>query len=113
MNTAVRAWLIGQLGPNSDPADLDARYTRLGTARAVALEVLSERHAALLAQPATVNVSAVVSISTAENIKALERKITELRAGIPLAPDEDDPDGDGTALNSGPRIVQLTARPRR
>ncbi|MFJ9799829.1 hypothetical protein [Streptomyces sp. NPDC101145] len=113
MDTAVQAWLIGQLGPATDLADLTARYTRLGTARAVALEVLSERHAALLAQPATVNVSSVVSISNAENIKALERKIAELRAGIPLAPDEPDPDGDGTALDTSVHLVRLTARPRR
>ncbi|WP_228981265.1 hypothetical protein [Streptomyces sp. DH12] len=113
MDTAVRAWLTGQLGTATDLADLEARYTRLGTARAVALEVLSERHAALISQPATLNVSAVLSFSQAENIKALERKIAELRAGIPLAPDETDPDGDGTALDGGFNVIRLTARPRR
>jgi hypothetical protein len=113
VDTAVRAWLIGQLGTATDLTDLEVRYARLGTARAVAIEVLEERKAALIAQPANVSVSSVVSVSTAENIKAIERQIARLEAGRPLAPDEADPDGDGTASDDSLRIITLTARARR
>ena len=39
----MRRWLFAQLGPGTDTADLDARYARLGSGRAVALEVLREK----------------------------------------------------------------------
>ncbi|MFB9558630.1 hypothetical protein [Streptomyces roseoviridis] len=114
MDAAVRAWLTSQLGTTTDQADLDTRYTRLGTARAVALEVLRERLAALIHdQPSTINVSGVVSLSYAENIKAIERQITALENGEPPAPDDPgtlDPD-DGVPGGYG--IVQLVERPRR
>lgn len=113
MDAAVRAWLISQLGTTTSLVDLEQRYTRLRTARAVALEVLAERLAALLARPATINLSSVVSVSYAENIRALERKIATLQAGKPLAPDEADPDGDGTAGDNSIGVVQLVERPRR
>jgi hypothetical protein len=114
VDTAVRAWLTGQLGTSTDLADLETRYTRLATARAVALEVLYERRAALVHdQPASVNVSSVVAVAYTENIKAIERQIAELRTGIPLAPDETDPDGDGTAQDDSIALIRLTARPRR
>lgn len=112
MNDAVKAWLLAELG-TADQADLNARFTRLGTARAVALEILRSRLAALRAQPGTVNVSSVVSVSYVENIKAYERQIARLEAGIPVAPDEEDPDGDGTANDSSLQIITLSARPRR
>lgn len=111
MDAATRAWLVSQLGTATDLADLDQRYTRLGTARAVALEVLYERKAALvMAQPASVNVSSVVSVSYAENIKAIERQITLLESGEPPAPD--DP-ADDTDSSTGFAIAQLIERPRR
>jgi len=112
MDAAVRAWLISQLGTDTDLADLTVRYTRLGTARAVALEVLNQRLADLRAQVATVNLSSVVSVSYAENIKAYERQIALLLDGTPAAPD--DPPGTGdddqTVLLGS---FQLVERPRR
>lgn len=111
MDIAVEAWLKSQLGPTTDMADLEARYTRLGTARAVALEVLRERLAALRAQPSTVNVSGVVSVAFTENIRAYERQIAALEAGEPPAPD--DPPADDTTDNSGIGLIQLVERPRR
>jgi hypothetical protein len=111
LTATVQAWLLAQLGPATPLADLEARYTRLGTARAVALEVLYERLAALLAQPANLNVSSVVSLGTAENIKAYERKIALLESGQPPAPDDPtpgDPDA-GTQLG----VFYLVERPRR
>ncbi|MFD8516594.1 hypothetical protein ACFV27_37320 [Streptomyces antimycoticus] len=110
MDTNVRAWLIGQLGTATDLADLDQRYTRLGSARAVALEVLYERKAALVMdQPASVSVSSVVSVTYTENIRAIERQIALLEDGQPPAPD-DPSDGDSA---TGFSVIQLRERPRR
>ncbi|MGS2592128.1 hypothetical protein [Streptomyces hebeiensis] len=109
MDAAVRAWLVSQLGPSTDLVDLAARYQRLGNARAVALEVLYERKAALIGQPSSVTVTSVVSVNFTGNIAALERQIALLEEGIPSAPD--DPDTDSPT--SGPGVIQLVERPRR
>ncbi|MFF1916234.1 hypothetical protein ACFVYE_32525 [Streptomyces sp. NPDC058239] len=92
-------------------ADLELRYTRLGTARAVALEVVRERLSELLSSPGSVSVPGVVSINVAANIAAYERQITTLEAGEPPAPDDPaDPDADDDG-DFG--IIQLVERPRR
>ncbi|MEU6016974.1 hypothetical protein ABZ826_23865 [Streptomyces sp. NPDC047515] len=109
MDAAVRAWLASELGKDSDFTDLEVRYTRLGTARAVALEVVRERLAALRSQPSTVNVSSVVSVSYIENIKAYERQIALLEDGQPPAPDDPD-DGESS---DGFGVMFLVERPRR
>lgn len=109
LTDSVKAWLLAQLGTTTPVADLDARYTRLGTARAVALEVLYERKAALLQQPASVNVSSVVSVAFTENIKALERQIALLKNGEPPAPD----DPAGTGIDAYIGVSRLVERPRR
>lgn len=111
LTAAVTAWLKGELGPTADLADLEVRYARLGTARAVALEVVRERLAALRAQPATVNVSGVVSVGFAENLKAYERQIAALEAGEPPAPD--DPPGTGDDGTAQLGLIRLVERPRR
>lgn len=112
MDAAVKAWLLAQLGETTSTTDLETRYARLGTARAVALEVLRGRLAAFLQQPATVNVSSVVGVGFAENIKALERQITSLEAGIPAAPDDPTtPGGDTADTTLG--VFFLRERPRR
>lgn len=112
MDTAVQAWLISQLGTATDLTDLTARYARLGTARAVAIEVVSERLADLRAQAATVNVSSVVSVSFAENIKAYERQLALLEAGSPPAPDDPTvPDDESADTELG--MLYLVERPRR
>ncbi|MFD7615768.1 hypothetical protein [Streptomyces sp. NPDC059802] len=110
MDAAVRAWLIAQLGTDTDQADLEQRYARLGTARAVALEVVRERLAALRAQPSAVNVSSVVSVNYTANIASYERQIAALEAGEPPAPDDPvDPCED----NGGFGVTYLVERPRR
>lgn len=86
MDPAVLAWLLAQLGTNTDPADLTARYTRLGTAKAVALEVLAERRAKLLAEPMHLVVNGVVTLDTSNNLTGLERQIASIQTAT--APDE-------------------------
>ncbi|MDX5526075.1 hypothetical protein PV677_36005 [Streptomyces sp. DE06-01C] len=110
MDTAVREWLLSQLGRSTDLADLTARYTRLGTGRAVAIEVVRERLADLLASPGSVSVSGVVSINTSANIAAYERQLAALESGQPPAPDDPAPDDEDT---SGFGLIQLVERPRR
>lgn len=112
MDTAVRAWLLSQLGEATPLPDLETRYARLGTARAVALEVLRGRLAAFLQQPATVNVSSVIGVGYAENIKALERQIALLEAGTPTAPDDPTDTVDDSA-DTTLGMVFLVERPRR
>lgn len=112
MDTATQAWLISQLGTATDLTDLTNRYARLGAARAVALEVLNQRLADLRSQASTVNVSGVVSVSFAENIKSYERKIAALEEGVPPAPDEPDtPAEDEADTTLG--MLYLVERPRR
>ncbi|MFF7469922.1 hypothetical protein [Streptomyces sp. NPDC008092] len=86
MDIAVRAWLLAQLGPTTDTADLDARYARLSSVRAVANEVLAERRAKLLADPLRMTVDGVVTIDQSNNLAGLERQITTLVDLV--APDE-------------------------
>lgn len=112
MDAAAQAWLISKLGTATNLADLTTRYTRLGKARAVAIEVLNERLADLRTQAATIGVSGVVNVSFTENIKALEREIALLESGKPPAPDEPTtPDDDDATGQLG--VIQLVARPRR
>lgn len=108
MNDAIRAWLLSELGVSTDLADLTLRYTRLGSARAVALEVLRERLAVLRAQPTAVTVTNVVAINNTANLASYERQIAALEAGEHAAPDEQDTGGPD-ALG----VLFLRERPRR
>lgn len=109
MNPDVTAWLLAQLGPATDIADLQARYVRLGSGRAVAVEVVRERLAVLLTSPGSVAVPGVVAINVGENIKAYERQLASLQAGDPPAPDDPDPGVDPGLWS----VVRLVERPRR
>ncbi|MFG2143643.1 hypothetical protein ACGFRG_05510 [Streptomyces sp. NPDC048696] len=106
MNTEVLRWLQAQLGPETDPADLSARYGRLHAARAVAEEVLRERIAALLTEPLKVSVNGVATIDNSPNVTALDRHLSQLQAA--KAPD--DPEAFESNVVT---IVQLRARRRR
>jgi len=111
VDDATRSWLLAQLGTATNLADLDARYTRLGKARAVAIEVLTQRKADLIEQPSVIGVSAVVNINTTGNIAALERQIAALEADdAPPAPDEPADTSQATGLFG---IIQLVERRRR
>ncbi|MFD4397209.1 hypothetical protein [Kitasatospora sp. NPDC058478] len=109
MDAATRAWLLAELGTSTDQTDLDARYTRLRSARATALEVLRERRQALLGQPLRITLTGVLAIDNSANIASLERQIGALAdpAAAP-APDEAQPDA-----ATGTGLLQFTARPRR
>lgn len=86
MDSSALAWLLAQLGPSTDQADLAARYVRLRSARAVALEVLAERRAQLLADPLRLTVDGVVTMDNTGNLTGLERHITAVQHG--QAPDD-------------------------
>ncbi|KDN85592.1 hypothetical protein [Kitasatospora cheerisanensis] len=78
MDPAALAWLHAQLGPATSTDDLTDRYRRLGTARAVAVEVLNERRAALLADPLRLVVDGVVTMDRTANLTGLERQLAAL-----------------------------------
>jgi hypothetical protein len=108
MDAAVMPWLLAQLGKDTDQVDLNTRYLRLGTARAVALEVLRERLADLRANPTAISVSSVVLVNYTANLAAYERQIALLEDGDPPAPD--DPPGSGRYAIG---YIQLIERRRR
>ncbi len=80
MTADVLAWLLAQLGTTTDQQDLAARYVRLGTAKAVAAEVLAERRAALLGDPLRLTVDGVVTLDQTGNLAGVERQIAALAA---------------------------------
>lgn len=86
MDPILLAWLRAQLGTATDEQDLATRYGRLGRARAVAVEVLSERRAKLLAEPLRMTVDGVVTIDQSNNLAGLERQIVGLAELV--APDD-------------------------
>ncbi|MFD5451193.1 hypothetical protein [Streptomyces sp. NPDC127100] len=110
MDEASRRWLLATLGPATDTTDLETRYARLHSLRAVALEVLRERRATLIAQPLKVTLSGVVSVDTSGNVTVLDRLIAELEDPTTPVPGEETP-GEGTEQSSG--ILRLRERPRR
>ncbi|MER7407900.1 hypothetical protein ABT373_36895 [Streptomyces sp. NPDC000070] len=65
-------------GPGDLPADLERRFFRLQSVRAVALEVLGERRAKLLADPLKVTVDNVVTMDLQENLRGIERQIEQV-----------------------------------
>ncbi|MDT3396331.1 hypothetical protein RKE29_06700 [Streptomyces sp. B1866] len=95
MDAAVLSWLTARLG-TADPADIQTRYTRLGSARAVLLEVLAERRARLLAEPLRLTVDGVVTLDQSNNLTGIERQMataaTEPAPDDPAAGDEDLPE---------------------
>ncbi|MFD7451788.1 hypothetical protein [Kitasatospora sp. NPDC059827] len=106
MDDAATAWLRAQLGPATDPADLQARYQRLHSARAVALEVVAERRARLLADPLRLLVDGVVTMDNTATLGGIERQLAQLQDI--LGPDETGPGDDGL-----PHIVTGYLRPAR
>ncbi|MFD9374613.1 hypothetical protein ACFWBH_03570 [Streptomyces sp. NPDC059999] len=106
MDSGTLRWLISQLGPDTDPADLAQRYDQLGSARAVAGEVLHERIAALLSEPLRVTVNGVATIDHSANVAALERRVAQL-AG------QDAPDEQRGGISDLLTAISLVPRQRR
>ena len=99
MDEFQRSWLLAQLGPDTDPADLERRFFRLRSVRTVALQVLGERRAKLLADPLKVTVDGVVTMDLQENLRGIERHIEQVRqAPAPDCPGDDQEDGGDEAL---------------
>ncbi|GAA2694116.1 hypothetical protein [Streptomyces lunalinharesii] len=88
-----QSWVLAPLGPDVDGAVLDRRCLRLGSVRAVAVEVLGEgeQRARLLADPLRITVDGVVTVDLQENLKGIERQIQQVTA----APAPDAPDDEG------------------
>ncbi|MFE9250178.1 MULTISPECIES: hypothetical protein [Streptomyces] len=103
MDEFQRSWLLAQLGPDTDPADLERRYFRLRSVRAVALEVLGERRAKLLADPLKVTVDGVVTMDLQENLRGIERQIE----GVRQSPAPDEP-GEGDEAEDAVTILATT-----
>ncbi|WP_382466581.1 hypothetical protein ACFIN9_26465 [Streptomyces noursei] len=104
-----RSWLLAQLGPDVDVADLERRFFRLRSVREVALEVLGERRARLLADPLRVTVDGVVTMDLQENLRGIERQIQQVTA----APAPDAPDDEGepeTALTTATMVPERRYR---
>ena len=102
MDPAALAWLLAQLGPATDTTDLEARYARLGSAKAVALEVLAQRRAKLLQDPLRLTVDGVVTLDSSNNLTGVERQIAFVQDAT--APDE-------TAVDDGtPELVVAPLR---
>jgi hypothetical protein len=78
LNTLQLQWLRDELGSQPDDAALQERYDALGSVRDVAIAVLRGRRADLLRKPLTTTVSGVASVNYAENVKAIERRISAL-----------------------------------
>nr|WP_202553859.1 hypothetical protein [Streptomyces sp. SID4936] len=95
--------MLAQLGPDTDPADLERRYFRLRSVRAVALEVLGERRAKLLADPLKVTVDGVVTMDLQENLRGIERQIE----GVRQSPAPDEP-GEGDEAEDAVTILATT-----
>lgn len=104
MDSGVLRWLTAQLGLDSDPTDLAQRYDRLGSARAVADEVLHERIAGLLSEPLRITVNGVATIDHSANVAALERRLAQL--DNQPAPD-DQSDCAPTTLVAIPLVARL------
>lgn len=79
------AELRAELGPDLTAAEVQPRWERHGDLRLVALEVVRERLAALLAGPATFTVPGVYSQSTAPNLTAYREQLARLSAPDALA----------------------------
>ncbi|MFE7121400.1 hypothetical protein ACFU99_38810 [Streptomyces sp. NPDC057654] len=103
MDEFQRSWLLAQLGPDTDAGDVEARFLRLRSVRAVALEVLGERRAKLLGDPLRVTVDGVVTMDLQENLRGIERQIDAMTRTP--APDDPTDEDDGTDVLATARLV--------
>lgn len=114
LTDAQKAWLRSEVGATVTDEDLQGRFDRLASVRDVAIEVLRERRAELLDSPLSVSVAGVASVNYAENIRALERRISAL-VKLDDDPSDETPPGDGgdEATGGAFQQIQLTRTRRR
>ncbi|MFE7395211.1 hypothetical protein [Streptomyces sp. NPDC057557] len=96
MPPEVLAWLLAQLGPTTPTDDLAVRFARLGSAKAVAGEVLAERRARMLADPLRITVPGAVTLDQSANLTGLERQLAALANEV--APDDAVTGGQGEEI---------------
>ena len=104
MDATERAWLRSWLGAEPDDEDLDARYARLEDAQAVALEVVRERRAALLATPSSFTVTGVYSESNSGRADELKNLLADLLR---------DPGPSAAAVQGGSSVLVVVPAVRR
>jgi hypothetical protein len=102
------AWLHSEVGTRLTDEQLQERYDRLGSVRDVALEALRERRTELIDSPLDVSVVGVASVNNAENVKAIERRLSAL-AQMDDDPTDgnDDPIVEGGSSLAEMQVVQL------
>lgn len=103
----IRSWAGSTVGIDGADQygydDIEARWARLHDPLAVAVEILRQRRADYLADPLTINLDGDYSANAAENVRALDRRISELeRRIIQAAAGETGSITVGTMERSGP-----------
>lgn len=78
----VRSWV----GTAADLTDLDTLLDELGTPEAVALQLLRQQYADLLARPTKLDVDGDVSADWSANLNALASRIKSLEAIVSAQP---------------------------
>lgn len=78
LDADVLAGIREHVGSTPADGDLETRYDRHGSVARVALEVIRERLADVLANPASLSVDGDYTEGWTANIRALERKQTQL-----------------------------------
>lgn len=105
LNENQIAWLRDEVGDQPADADLQVRYDRTGSVRDVAVGVLRQRRANMLASPLSTTLQGVAAVNYAENVKALDRRIAALQLL------DDDPTSDpGEDSDGGAAPVEYVER---
>ncbi len=77
------AYLRSELGTEIDEGNLEDRHDRLGSVTAVALEVIRERLATVLANPTSFTIPGVYSETRNDaTVKALQDQVTRLKTEV-------------------------------
>lgn len=107
LEAAIEAGIRNWVGTSVTGGDLEARYDRLGSVHKVALEVLRQRLADLLAAPSSFSIDGDYSQTTSvETLTTLRRQIGELEGLIA----GDDPDALAGVVSTGSLVREGRGR---
>lgn len=106
LTAAETAYLQSELGSGVDLADMQVRYDRLGSAKAVALEVIRQRLADALQAPTSFSIPGVYQETTTGNVSALQEQLKRVAT-------EADVDGDGIPDSGASGVLQVQKLRRR